>query len=57
VAALVDPTGDAQRVYRLRGLPTTLLIDRAGVLRAAEVGFRDWTAGAAFHQVTELLAR
>jgi thiol-disulfide isomerase/thioredoxin len=57
VAALLDPTGDARRVYRLRGLPTTVLIDRTGVVRAAEIGFRDWTAGAPHRQLTELLGR
>src|SRR5437879_3349951 len=31
--ALLDPNGDVVRTYRLRGLPTTFLIDRKGIAR------------------------
>ena len=40
--AVLDLTGDVVQAYRLRGLPTTFLIDRKGVIRVAEIGFRDW---------------
>lgn len=40
--ALLDPKMEVVRAYRLRGLPTTYLIDRTGVIRAAVVGPRDW---------------
>jgi thiol-disulfide isomerase/thioredoxin len=56
-AMLIDASGVAQRTYRLRGLPTAFLVDRTGTVRASEIGFRDWTAGAANRQLTELLAR
>ncbi len=41
---LLDSKGDVVRAYRLRGLPTTFLIDRRGTVRAIEVGFRDWAS-------------
>ncbi len=44
-SAVLDVKGEVTRTYRLRGLPTTFLIDRQGVVRAAEIGYRDW-AGA-----------
>lgn len=40
--ALLDSKMEVVRAYRLRGLPTTYLIDRTGVIRAAVVGPRDW---------------
>ncbi|HEV8674670.1 MAG TPA: TlpA disulfide reductase family protein [Methylomirabilota bacterium] len=40
--ALLDPRGEVVRAYQLRGLPTTFLIDRTGVIRNIEVGYRDW---------------
>ncbi len=56
-ALLIDASGVARRTYRLRGLPTAFLVDRTGTVRASEIGFRDWSAGAANRQLTELLAR
>ena len=42
--ALLDPTMEVVSAYRLRGLPTTYLIDRKGVIRAVVVGGRDWAS-------------
>jgi peroxiredoxin len=53
--ALLDPKGEVVRTYRLRGLPTTFLIDRAGMVRAAEIGFRDWTDAESRRKLEALL--
>ena len=42
---LVDPHGEASRLVGARGLPTTLIIDRAGRERARLEGAADWAAG------------
>jgi cytochrome c biogenesis protein CcmG/thiol:disulfide interchange protein DsbE len=39
---LLDPEAASARDYRVRGLPTTVVVDARGVLRHREVGFRDW---------------
>lgn len=41
--------------YRLRGLPTTYLIDRKGVIRAAVIGPRDWASSEFRARLKELL--
>lgn len=38
----VDPTGGTERRFGTEYLPTTVLIDRAGRIRATEIGGRDW---------------
>lgn len=38
----VDPTGETERQFATEFLPTTVLVDRAGRIRAKEVGARDW---------------
>ena len=43
----VDGTRKALKVFRVRGLPTTLLIDRLGQIVAGLPGPADWDAGAA----------
>ena len=53
--AVLDPKGDVVRAYRLRGLPTTFLIDRKGVVRAAEIGFRDWASPESRQKLEEAL--
>lgn len=35
---LLDPTGKLLNSYRVRGLPTSLLVDREGVIRARHLG-------------------
>ena len=39
---LLDPTGGTERLFRTEYLPTTVLIDRQGRIRAHEVGGRAW---------------
>jgi peroxiredoxin len=53
--ALLDSKGEAVRAYQLRGLPTTFLIDRAGMVRSAEIGFRDWSDAASRRKLEALL--
>ena len=53
--AVLDSQGDVVRAYRLRGLPTTFLIDRKGVIRAAEIGFRDWAGAESRKKIEALL--
>lgn len=53
--ALLDPQGDVVRAYRLRGLPMSFLIDRQGVIRAAEIGFRDWASPESRRKLEEIL--
>lgn len=53
--AVLDPKGDVVRAYRLRGLPTTFLIDRKGMIRALEIGFRDWASSESRRKLEELL--
>lgn len=52
---LLDLDAEVARAYRLRGLPTTFLIDRKGVIRAVEVGFRDWAGPESRRKLEELL--
>ena len=42
--AVLDSQGDVVHAYRLRGLPTSFLIDRQGVIRSVEIGYRDWAS-------------
>ncbi|MGH7320210.1 MAG: peroxiredoxin family protein [Candidatus Rokuibacteriota bacterium] len=53
--ALLDVEGEVVRAYRLRGLPTTFLIDRKGIVRAMEIGFRDWAGSESRKRLEELL--
>ncbi|MGH7320559.1 MAG: TlpA disulfide reductase family protein [Candidatus Rokuibacteriota bacterium] len=40
---LRDPDFGSARLYRVRGLPASFVIDRSGVVRHRELGYRDWT--------------
>ncbi len=52
---ILDPSWAAARAYRVFGLPTTYLIDRAGNVVVREVGERDWTDGVSQKAVEGLL--
>jgi cytochrome c biogenesis protein CcmG, thiol:disulfide interchange protein DsbE len=39
---VVDPTGDTERRFGTEFLPTTVLIDREGRIRATEIGGKAW---------------
>ncbi len=53
--ALLDPEWEAARRYRLFGIPTTVLVDRRGIVRAFEVGPRDWFAAESRRKLEQLL--
>lgn len=40
---LLDPKLLAARKYRVRALPMSFVVDRSGMLRHREIGYRDWT--------------
>ena len=41
--ALLDRDMEVLRLYRLFSLPASFLIDKRGVIRFKELGYRDWT--------------
>lgn len=51
-----NPHGSLAERYRLRGMPTSMLIDRRGKVRFTHIGFRPTDAQAYEDQVKELLA-
>jgi peroxiredoxin len=40
---VLDPEATTTRAYRVLGLPTSVIVDRDGVIRHRELGYRDWT--------------
>ena len=52
---LLDPEGKAGRPYRIRALPTSFVIDRSGILRYREIGYRDWTSSETRYFLDEAL--
>ncbi len=41
--ALLDPEGEVMYLYRLFSIPASFLIDKQGIIRSKELGYRDWT--------------
>ncbi len=54
---IFDPSGSLARRYHLIGMPTSVLIDRRGVIRFIHVGFFLRRRGEYERQVRELLAQ
>ena len=52
---LFDTTADLGRDYLLRRMPMTILVDRAGVVRYSNVGFKRGDERAYLDQIRELL--
>ena len=52
---LLDPTGAAARALGVRGIPTTLVIDRAGRERARMEGAADWNSGPSIATIRRLV--
>jgi peroxiredoxin len=50
---LLDPDMETLRAFRGFSLPTTVVIDRQGVIRSRELGYRDWSD----EESTKLLQR
>jgi cytochrome c biogenesis protein CcmG, thiol:disulfide interchange protein DsbE len=53
---LLDRDGEAQRAWKVRGLPATFLLDREGVIRFWYLGELDWAQPAILRTVESLLA-
>lgn len=53
---LLDPTGEVVRQYRVQALPTTVFVDRAGLLTGVALGYRAWHTERARAWLRELLA-
>jgi len=51
-----DPQGDLAKQYKVVGMPTSVLIDRHGVVRFVHVGFQAAARNAYEQQVRQLLA-
>jgi thiol-disulfide isomerase/thioredoxin len=54
---LLDRRGQAQRDWRLRGLPASFLLDAEGRIRRWQMGELDWAAPAVVRTVESLLPR
>lgn len=52
---LFDEQQDVSQAYLVRALPTTVLIDRQGMLIGRAVGPRDWDAPSAVHALQSLM--
>lgn len=52
---VLDPDHKAKALYKVRGLPTTYLLDRKGQVAGYGVGPREWDSEAAFALVGHLL--
>ncbi len=51
----LDPDGDAFHALKLRGIPTTLIIDRDGRERARAEGPMDWSAAESVAKIKTML--
>ena len=40
---LLDPDMEVLRLYRMFSIPASFLIDKQGIIRFKELGYRDWT--------------
>ncbi|MBI2469206.1 MAG: TlpA family protein disulfide reductase [Candidatus Rokubacteria bacterium] len=52
---LLDPEHVAGRLYRVRALPMSFIVDQGGVVRYREIGYRDWTTSESRLAVEEAL--
>lgn len=40
---LLDPEGEVMYLYRIFSIPASFLMDKEGIIRFKELGYRDWT--------------
>lgn len=52
---LLDPEHVAGKLYRVRALPMSFVVDREGIVRYREIGYRDWTTSESRFVVDEAL--
>ncbi|OGB93003.1 MAG: hypothetical protein A2Z31_07785 [candidate division NC10 bacterium RBG_16_65_8] len=55
IPVFLDRNGDAQRAWKVRGLPATFLLDREGAIRFWYLGELDWARPAIVRTVESLL--
>lgn len=51
---LLDPRGDAARAFGSRGIPTTIVVDRAGQERGRLEGAADWSSAASIAKLRQV---
>jgi thiol-disulfide isomerase/thioredoxin len=51
---LLDPDGDAERAFNVPGIPTSVIIDKSGMVQARVEGSADWSTPAALALVCKL---
>ena len=52
---LLDPNGEAQRAWSVRGLPATFVLDGAGAIRSWSLGELDWAQPKILRTIEALL--
>ncbi len=55
IIVVFDPKGKLAEQYKLEGMPTTFLIDRAGTVKGSHIGFRDAETDAREAELAKLL--
>jgi peroxiredoxin len=53
--ALLAPEMEVMRLYRIFSIPASFLIDKEGIIRFKEVGYRDWTVSESRKRLEEIL--
>lgn len=51
----LDPNGEAAQLYGIRGIPTTFIVDRKGILQGALVGGKEWATDGVYTLLDTLL--
>lgn len=54
-SGLLDPKGEVGNLYSVTGTPTTLLLDRKGMVIAWGMGYRNWSRKVSFDLIEKLL--
>lgn len=54
-SVLLDPDMEVLRLYRLFSVPASFLIDKQGIIRFKELGYRDWTEPESRKRLEEIL--
>jgi len=54
---LQNPQGDVAKAFDLKGMPSSYLIDRDGIVRARHVGFEPKDIDALKHEIADLIAK
>jgi thiol-disulfide isomerase/thioredoxin len=52
---LFDPNGQTPRAFAVRGMPTSVVVDRAGIIRFTHIGYTEKTVDLYRHEIERLL--